>query len=70
MGLFLSSLVQGIFGSQKEFRLLMLGLDNAGKTTILYKLKVKSSNTLRYKEADPLTTRLICWIPSRGSWEI
>lgn len=33
-----------IFGS-KEMRILMLGLDAAGKTTILYKLKLDQSVT-------------------------
>ena len=31
--------VQGLFG-KKEMRILMVGLDAAGKTTILYKLKL------------------------------
>ncbi|KAK9810949.1 hypothetical protein WJX73_000507 [Symbiochloris irregularis] len=38
MGLWLSRLV-GLFG-EKEARILVLGLDNAGKTTILYRLQV------------------------------
>lgn len=35
----LSSLLKGLFG-KKEMRILMVGLDAAGKTTILYKLKL------------------------------
>lgn len=34
MGVFFSSLLDSLFGS-KEQRILVLGLDNAGKTTIL-----------------------------------
>merc|ERR1712045_118475 len=34
-----ASLFQGLFG-KKEMRILMVGLDAAGKTTILYKLKL------------------------------
>lgn len=34
-----SSLLKGLFG-KKEMRILMVGLDAAGKTTILYKLKL------------------------------
>lgn len=39
MGLWFSSLFSSLFGS-KEVRILILGLDNAGKTTILYRLQV------------------------------
>lgn len=38
MGSFMS-LFKGLFG-KKEMRILMVGLDAAGKTTILYKLKL------------------------------
>ncbi|EDV29007.1 ADP-ribosylation factor 4 [Trichoplax sp. H2] len=39
MGLTLSSLFTRLFGN-KQMRILMVGLDAAGKTTILYKLKL------------------------------
>ena len=39
MGLSISKLLSGLFG-HKEMRILMVGLDAAGKTTILYKLKL------------------------------
>lgn len=35
----IASLFKGLFG-KKEMRILMVGLDAAGKTTILYKLKL------------------------------
>ena len=43
MGGQLSKMMGKIFGS-KEMRLLMLGLDAAGKTTILYRLRVTCGN--------------------------
>merc|ERR1711934_334371 len=39
MGNVFASLFKGLFG-KKEMRILMVGLDNAGKTTVLYKLKL------------------------------
>ncbi|KAJ9618658.1 ADP-ribosylation factor, Arf Arf6 [Taxawa tesnikishii (nom. ined.)] len=44
MGASISKMMSKIFGS-KEMRLLMLGLDAAGKTTILYKLKLDQDVT-------------------------
>ncbi|KAG6334632.1 hypothetical protein ID866_4458 [Astraeus odoratus] len=44
MGANLSKALGKLFGN-KEMRLLMLGLDAAGKTTILYKLKLNQSVT-------------------------
>eukprot|EP01004_Peranema_trichophorum_P009085 NODE_7828_length_737_cov_344.302932_g7214_i0.p1 GENE.NODE_7828_length_737_cov_344.302932_g7214_i0~~NODE_7828_length_737_cov_344.302932_g7214_i0.p1 ORF type:complete len:184 (-),score=28.15 NODE_7828_length_737_cov_344.302932_g7214_i0:116-667(-) len=39
MGLAISNLFKGLFG-KKDVRILMVGLDAAGKTTILYKMKL------------------------------
>ncbi len=39
MGLSIARLFSSFFG-KKEMRILMVGLDAAGKTTILYKLKL------------------------------
>ncbi|XP_077000939.1 ADP-ribosylation factor 1-like isoform X3 [Tamandua tetradactyla] len=39
MGNIFANLFKGLF-SKKEMRILMVGLDAAGKTTILYKLKL------------------------------
>ena len=39
MGNMFAALFKGLFG-KKEMRILMVGLDAAGKTTILYKLKL------------------------------
>ncbi|CAF0830147.1 unnamed protein product [Rotaria sordida] len=45
MGLFLSRMydVLASFGTEKPSRILMLGLDAAGKTTILYKVKLNEN---------------------------
>ena len=39
MGNFMVRMFGGLFG-KREMRILMVGLDAAGKTTILYKLKL------------------------------
>ena len=39
MGNIFEKIFRGLFG-KKEMRILMVGLDAAGKTTILYKLKL------------------------------
>ncbi len=39
MGSFFAKALSGLLG-KKEMRILMVGLDAAGKTTILYKLKL------------------------------
>lgn len=39
MGMAISRMVKMLF-ARKEMRILMVGLDAAGKTTILYKLKL------------------------------
>mmetsp|Transcript_21612 Transcript_21612/g.48844 ORF Transcript_21612/g.48844 Transcript_21612/m.48844 type:complete len:185 (+) Transcript_21612:117-671(+) len=46
MGIFFSRVFQKLFGS-KEVRILILGLDNAGKTTILYKLQNESDEDIQ-----------------------
>ena len=40
MGIRLSTLLSDWWNGARPIRLLMIGLDNAGKTTILYKLKL------------------------------
>ena len=40
MGQTFSSVFGALFGIKKDMRILMVGLDAAGKTTILYKLKL------------------------------
>lgn len=65
MGSVFGKLFSGLFG-KKEMRILMVGLDAAGKTTILYKLKLGEIVTTiptigMYKEMlrDAMTVRAI-----------
>ena len=44
MGILFSKAFSALFGS-KEVRILILGLDNAGKTTILYRLQAAEIET-------------------------
>ena len=46
MGIVMSRIFEGLFGS-KEVRILILGLDNAGKTTILYRLQNESDEAVQ-----------------------
>ncbi len=46
MGIVLSRVFQALFGS-KEVRILILGLDNAGKTTILYRLQNEADDNIQ-----------------------
>lgn len=46
MGILFSKVFESLFGS-KEVRILILGLDNAGKTTILYRLQNESDEAVQ-----------------------
>ena len=46
MGILMSRIFESLFGS-KEVRILILGLDNAGKTTILYRLQNESDEAVQ-----------------------
>ena len=46
MGIIASKIFETLFGS-KEVRILILGLDNAGKTTILYRLQNESDEAVQ-----------------------
>ena len=46
MGILFSKIFDSLFGS-KEVRILILGLDNAGKTTILYRLQNESDEAVQ-----------------------
>jgi GTPase SAR1 family protein len=68
MGSF-QSLFKSLF-SKKEMRILMVGLDAAGKTTILYKLKLGEIVRQRACAAPPMLTRVFAFqvttIPTIG----
>src|SRR4051812_10569255 len=65
MGVFLTKL--GIFSGSQEKRILLLGLDAAGKSTILYKLKLGSVvNTVptigfNVEQIEYKRLKLTCW---------
>lgn len=72
MGILMSKLFESLFGS-KEVRILILGLDNAGKTTILYRLQNESDEavqtiptigfnveTLQYKNIKVCVSNMTC----------
>ena len=46
MGLAISKLFFRLFDRTKEYRILLLGLDAAGKTAFLYKLKVNQRQVI------------------------
>jgi ADP-ribosylation factor protein 1 len=63
MGNVFTNLFRNLFG-KKEMRILMVGLDAAGKTTILYKLKlgeiVTTIPTIGKKYIEKLISRFLC----------
>jgi ADP-ribosylation factor-like protein 1 len=60
MGGLFSSLFAKLFG-EKELRILILGLDGAGKTTILYRLQVRCLvSGVHASTLSPLTCFLSC----------
>ncbi|CAK9162790.1 unnamed protein product [Ilex paraguariensis] len=63
MGLTFTKLFSRLF-AKKEMRILMVGLDAAGKTTILYKLKlgeiVTTIPTIGRRDSRRLETRALC----------
>mmetsp|Transcript_31147 Transcript_31147/g.54756 ORF Transcript_31147/g.54756 Transcript_31147/m.54756 type:complete len:184 (-) Transcript_31147:174-725(-) len=67
MGLLFSSLWSKIFASSKKYKICMLGLDNAGKTTILFKLHlgevVETQPTIgsNVEEIKVNNLRFVCW---------
>lgn len=42
MGILISAIWDRLFGSKNDYKILILGLANAGKTTILYQLYKKN----------------------------
>lgn len=63
MGNVFTSLFKGLFG-KKEMRILMVGLDAAGKTTILYKLKLGEIVTTIPTIGEKTSMKLREWIKS------
>mmetsp|Transcript_17995 Transcript_17995/g.28676 ORF Transcript_17995/g.28676 Transcript_17995/m.28676 type:complete len:184 (-) Transcript_17995:223-774(-) len=67
MGIFFSTVWKSIFSSSKKYKICMLGLDNAGKTTILFKLHlgdvVETQPTIgsNVEEIKVKNLRFVCW---------
>ena len=69
MGLSLSRIYSSLasltaWGKDKEVRILMVGLDSAGKTTILYKLQVSARFCL-LSVLNRVSMRLHVWVGCR-----
>ena len=62
MGLAISKALEGLLG-KKEMRILMVGLDAAGKTTILYKLKLGEIVTTIPTVGSPPRPRMLAASP-------
>ena len=69
MGLTFSKVFGKLFG-KKDVRILMVGLDAAGKTTILYRLKlgdVQATVPTIGFNVETVECHLRCWSPRRAS---
>ncbi|XP_045187889.1 ADP-ribosylation factor 1-like [Mercenaria mercenaria] len=70
MGLLVSKLAQNLFIQGRQTRILMLGLDNAGKTTVLYKLILNETVTT----IPPRAINIETFTPVKGAtftvWDI
>ena len=73
MGLSIGKLFTSLFG-KKEMRILMVGLDAAGKTTILYKLKlgeiVTTIPTIGEKSVQPKLVVLRFWFTAIANFTV
>ena len=47
MGLVFTKVWNKLFKRNNQYKILMLGLDNAGKTTILYRMYIDLYNTIK-----------------------
>ena len=59
MGFVFSKLFKGLLGEQ-QMRIIIIGLDNAGKTTILCKLEI------RLRKVSPSMTNLLSFVLHRS----
>lgn len=61
MGVSFSALWSRLFNSTVEIRILMVGLDAAGKTTILYKLKLGEGTSQSQGDVNRLAVANVSW---------